>query len=113
MIARRPRMTLDRLKRAADSGDLFLMYQPKLDLRANRITGVEALARWQHPRRGPIYPSDFIPATERSGFISVAIGFMKPVTRTSSPFVTPPSRPPALLVGLTGPSPAASAPRAF
>ena len=41
-------------------------------------------------------------STERSGFISVAIGFMKPVTRTSWPLVTPPSRPPALLVGRTG-----------
>ena len=40
-------------------------------------------------------------STDRSGDISVAIGFMKPVTRTSSPLVTPPSRPPALLVGRT------------
>ena len=38
-------------------------------------------------------------STERSGFISVEIGFIQPETRTSSPLVTPPSRPPALLVG--------------
>ena len=41
-------------------------------------------------------------STDRSGFMSVEIGFMKPITRTSSPFVTPPSSPPALLVGRTG-----------
>ena len=38
-------------------------------------------------------------STDRSGFISVEIGFMNPMIRTSSPLVTPPSRPPALLVG--------------
>jgi len=43
-----------------------------------------------------------VKSTDRSGFISVAIGFMNPVTRTSSPLVTPPSRPPALLVGRSG-----------
>lgn len=69
MTAQPPRVTLAGLKRAADSGDLFLMYQPKLDLRTHRITGVEALARWQHPKRGSICPSTFVPATERSGFI--------------------------------------------
>ena len=51
-------------------------------------------ARWP-----PVRPACVVRSTERSGFISVEIGFMKPVTRTSSPLVTPPSRPPALLVG--------------
>ncbi len=45
-------------------------------------------------------------STDRSGFIRVEIGFMNPVTRTSWPLVTPPSSPPALLVGRTGASPA-------
>lgn len=69
MTAQPPRLTLAGLKRAADTGDLFLMYQPKLDLRTDMITGVEALARWQHPKRESICPSAFIPATERGGFI--------------------------------------------
>ncbi len=43
--------------------------------------------------------SSVVRSTERSGFISVEIGFMKAVTRSSSPLVTPPSRPPARLVG--------------
>ncbi len=64
-----PRITLAGLQRAAETGALFLMYQPKLDLRSGAITGVEALARWQHPKRGSISPSAFIPATEQSGLI--------------------------------------------
>ena len=42
-------------------------------------------------------------STERKGFMSVAMGFMKPETRRSSPLVTPPSRPPALFVGRATP----------
>ena len=49
-------------------------------------------------------------STERSGFISVEMGFMYPVTRTSSPLVTPPSRPPALLVGRATPAGAPGGP---
>jgi EAL domain-containing protein (putative c-di-GMP-specific phosphodiesterase class I) len=64
-----PRLTLAGMQRAADTGALFLMYQPKLDLRSGAVTGVEALARWQHPQRGSIPPTAFIPATERSGLI--------------------------------------------
>src|SRR5204863_10006318 len=50
-------------------------------------------------------------STERSGFISVEIGFMYAMTRTSSPLVTPPSRPPALLVGRA--TPTGRSPRMF
>ena len=45
------------------------MYQPFLDVRKNRITGFEALLRWQHPTRGLIPPSEFIPIAEESGLI--------------------------------------------
>jgi len=48
---------------------LRLAYQPQVDLRAGRISGVEALLRWQHPRHGWIWPAEFIPAAERSGQI--------------------------------------------
>ncbi len=64
-----PRLALAGLEQAASAGHLFLMYQPKLDLRSRAITGVEALARWQHPRRGEIHPAEFIPVVERSGLI--------------------------------------------
>lgn len=64
-----PRLTPAGLEDAAAAGQLYLMYQPKLDLRSGAITAVEALARWQHPRRGDISPIDFIPAIEASGLI--------------------------------------------
>jgi diguanylate cyclase (GGDEF)-like protein len=48
---------------------LRLVYQPQMDLRSNRISGVEALLRWDHPEHGEIPPDEFIPIAERSGII--------------------------------------------
>lgn len=50
-------------------GQLFLVYQPKLDCRLGRITGAEALVRWQHPVRGLIPPDEFIGLAEESDVI--------------------------------------------
>jgi diguanylate cyclase (GGDEF)-like protein len=49
--------------------EFVLHYQPKLALPDGRLTGVEALARWQHPTRGLIAPGEFIPAAESTGLI--------------------------------------------
>jgi diguanylate cyclase (GGDEF)-like protein len=57
------------LHRAIYNNELFLAYQPKIDLAAGRVVGVEALARWQHPKLGLIPPDQFIPMAERTGFI--------------------------------------------
>jgi len=54
---------------ALGSGQLLLEYQPKLNLREHRITGVEALLRWRHPDRGIVMPNDFIPIAEESDII--------------------------------------------
>jgi EAL domain-containing protein (putative c-di-GMP-specific phosphodiesterase class I) len=61
------------LREAIASGQLFLMYQPQVDVDTGRVAGVEALVRWRHPTRGLILPSEFIPAAEKNGLI-VALG---------------------------------------
>ncbi len=50
-------------------GELHLQYQPIVDARDGRLTGVEALLRWTHPSRGAVSPSVFIPFAEQSGQI--------------------------------------------
>jgi diguanylate cyclase (GGDEF)-like protein/PAS domain S-box-containing protein len=57
------------LQRAILDEQLVLHYQPTVDLGTDRITGFEALVRWQHPVRGLIPPNDFIPIAEQSGLI--------------------------------------------
>ncbi len=70
----RSKLSLERdLANAAERGELSIHYQPKVDLNSNRITGAEALLRWQHPKRGSVSPADFIPLAEESGLI-VQIG---------------------------------------
>jgi diguanylate cyclase (GGDEF)-like protein len=57
------------LREPALMSQLRLVYQPQMDLRSNRISGVEALLRWNHPEHGMIPPDEFIPIAERSGII--------------------------------------------
>ena len=56
------------LRQAIKLGQLTLFYQPQIDAR-HRVTGVEALLRWQHPQRGLVPPNAFIPLAEESGLI--------------------------------------------
>ena len=58
------------LKYAVEKNELFLMYQPIIDMHTGYIIGLEALVRWQHPMLGLIEPLDFISIAEENGLIS-------------------------------------------
>jgi diguanylate cyclase (GGDEF)-like protein len=68
--APRPPLHLRELRQAIVQDQLFVLYQPKIDLRNDRINGLEGLARWHHPAYGLIMPDEFIPLAERTGLIS-------------------------------------------
>jgi diguanylate cyclase (GGDEF)-like protein len=57
------------LRYALGRNEFLLHYQPKVNLRTGKITGVEALIRWAHPQRGMVYPAQFITIAEECGLI--------------------------------------------
>jgi EAL domain-containing protein (putative c-di-GMP-specific phosphodiesterase class I)/GGDEF domain-containing protein len=64
------RLTLESsLRTAVEQRQLFLHYQPKIDIITGTITGFEALARWNHPTLGMVSPGQFIPVAEETGLI--------------------------------------------
>ncbi len=64
------RLSLEtQLRNAYDNEEFVLHYQPKINLLSNKITGVEALIRWNNPKTGPVPPDRFIPILEETGLI--------------------------------------------
>ncbi|WP_228893890.1 EAL domain-containing protein [Pseudoduganella aquatica] len=57
------------LRRALDENELLLYYQPKVNLTTGRISGAEALLRWQRPNYGLVFPAEFVPVLEDTGLI--------------------------------------------
>ncbi|MET0909162.1 MAG: bifunctional diguanylate cyclase/phosphodiesterase, partial [Ilumatobacteraceae bacterium] len=64
------------LREAMDDGQLILHYQPKVDAVTRRVTGVEALIRWDHPHRGRLAPGAFIPVIENTELINPLTDFV-------------------------------------
>ena len=57
------------LRRALERNEFMLYYQPKVSTKTGKITGAEALIRWQHPEKGLVSPLDFVPVLEDTGLI--------------------------------------------
>ena len=60
---------LSELRQGIENDQLVLYYQPKADAATGKVSSVEALVRWQHPRRGLIGPDEFVPVAENTGLI--------------------------------------------
>jgi diguanylate cyclase (GGDEF)-like protein len=94
------------LRRALEAGELFLQYQPTFDLGSGQIVGAEALARWNHPARGLVAPTEFIPLAEASGLIRpLGAWVLREACRQAAEWQrnSPPrEKPPTLNINLSG-----------
>ncbi|HRK57226.1 MAG TPA: diguanylate cyclase, partial [Burkholderiaceae bacterium] len=76
-VARREQLSLlGELRNAVQHSELRACYQPKIDLKTQQVSGVEALVRWRHPKRGLTLPALFMPYAEKTGFVRVITRWM-------------------------------------
>ena len=79
---------MSELDAAIDAGDIWIAYQPQFNLRDDRITGAEALVRWQHPTRGAISPEAFIlPAEAHNRINRLTFHILEKSTRDAKSIV--------------------------
>jgi EAL domain-containing protein (putative c-di-GMP-specific phosphodiesterase class I)/GGDEF domain-containing protein len=76
VAARRPLELSGGFREALDGGQISVQYQPKIDLAARRVIGVEALVRWTHPEYGPVSPVEFVPALETTHLTPLLTGYV-------------------------------------
>ncbi|MDM5177882.1 EAL domain-containing protein [Massilia sp. DJPM01] len=67
---------LTELRNAIERNEFRLHVQPKIRLDSGEVVGVESLVRWAHPERGNVFPDEFIPFAEQTGFIRVLTGWV-------------------------------------
>jgi diguanylate cyclase (GGDEF)-like protein len=91
------------LRGAIAAGQLYLAYQPQIDVDTGRFVGVEALARWQHPKRGLVSPTTFIPIAEQNGMI-VPLGawVLHEACRQMKEWIVAGIAPPLMAVNVSG-----------
>jgi EAL domain-containing protein (putative c-di-GMP-specific phosphodiesterase class I) len=85
---------LSQLDEAIENGEVWVAFQPQLDLASGQIRGAEALARWTHPEKGPISPQEFVGAAEQGDRIEKltmfvldkAVATAASINRESGPF---------------------------
>jgi diguanylate cyclase (GGDEF)-like protein/PAS domain S-box-containing protein len=100
----RTRVTLgSELREGIASGQLFLVYQPQVELETGRVSGLEALVRWRHPTRGVLGPNQFIPIAEKSGLIAtLGHWVMREACRQTKAWAAAGHAPEVIAVNLSG-----------
>jgi diguanylate cyclase (GGDEF)-like protein/PAS domain S-box-containing protein len=93
----------EELRHAVERNELELYYQPQVDMASGAIVGLEALLRWNHPKRGQLAPEVFVPIAETTGSI-VAIGdwVIGEACRQIARWREVPGKPPLVAVNLSG-----------
>lgn len=99
--ARRDRLRGD-LRGARARGELFLLFQPVVELAGRRVTGVEAQLRWRHPELGEIPPAEFLPIAERAGLLGELQRFT--LDEAARAAVALPETPDPILIGVDAPA---------
>jgi diguanylate cyclase (GGDEF)-like protein/PAS domain S-box-containing protein len=90
------------LRRALEMHEIVLHYQPQVSVSTGEVVGVEALARWQHPTRGLVFPDAFIPAAEHTGLIGAFTSYVLDAALMQAAIWADQGRPLLVSVNLSG-----------